>query len=229
MNFVAIAFAAVVAIAPESAEEHAALAEQHYVDGFYAEASSAYAAAFSLDEDPVYLYGWAQSERRAGNCPRAVELYRQYAAMDVSEVAREAASKNAQRCGATLTPAPTPTPEPAPEVDEPEDTPPAESPEAQPFRDVPTITLLATGGAVGAVALVVGLSSRQQRRLSQEAEVEADYATRIERSDRLRSAAIVTASVAGAAVIGAVVRYLVVTRRGRSSRSSARRPFSVRF
>ena len=214
--------------APETAADHAAVADRQYADGFFAAASASYASAFELEPLPEYLYGWAQSERRAGNCPRAVELYREYVAQDVSEAAREAAQKNALRCGANLDEpvTPAPAPEPAPEP-EPEPDPTAgtadEVPSTSWKQDAPAISLLATGGAIAIVAGVLGGSARNQRRRAERADVEADYAVHIERSTRLRTGAIVCATIGSAAIVGGIVRYVLVARANRQTTESGLR------
>lgn len=209
-------------VAPESAADHAALADRHYADGFYAAASASYASAFELEPLPEYLYGWAQSERRAGNCPRAVELYREYVTQDVSEAGREAAQKNALRCGVNLDEpvAPEPPPEP-PDPDPPPTT--DELPSDSWKQDAPAISLLATGGAIAIVAGVLGGSARNQRRRAERADVEADYAVHIERSTRMRTGAIVCATIGGAAIVGGIVRYVLVARTNRQTTESGLR------
>lgn len=211
-------------VAPESAADHAALADRQYADGFYAAASASYASAFELEPQPEYLYGWAQSERRAGNCPRAVELYREYVAQDVSDAGREAAQKNALRCGVNLDEPVTPEPPPDPDPPDP-DPPPStdELPSDSWKQDAPAISLLATGGAIAIVAGVLGGSARNQRRRAERADVEADYAVHIERSTRLRTGAIVCATIGGAAIVGGIVRYVLVARANRQTTESGLR------
>ena len=230
-----------------SAEEYGQRADQQYADGFFGEASASYATAYELDPDPVYLYGWAQAERRAGNCPRAVELYREYAALDVSDAAREAARKNALRCGGSLDTVEQEPVEEQPVEEEPveEETPeigpvepaggevvdtPGKDGGVEPWmRDTPAISLLTTGGAIGLVAVVLGVGSASERRKATEAEVEVDYARHIDRSTRLRTGAIVCGVLGGAAIIGGAVRYFIVARRARPRVSASGAGLSIRF
>lgn len=106
-------------LGPASAGDEAQRAIDLYTLGNYAQASAAYAAAYEADPNPDYLWGWAQSERRAGNCGRAVELYREYASLSVSEAAQEAAAKNARRCGEDLTQTEHPPPRSSPSLPNP--------------------------------------------------------------------------------------------------------------
>lgn len=204
-------FALVVALlGPASAEDAAQRAVDLYTRGDFAEASAAYAAAYEADANPDHLYGWAQSERRAGNCARAVTLYREYAALPVSEAAKEAAAKNALRCGEDI--AQTDQPPPPAAVD------PEPTPEPAPGRsdrwrsDVPGLTLVTAGAAVGIATLVLAADSAQQQRLAEDADIEAQYARKTDRAAMTRTAAMICGVVATAAVTAGVVRLVLVGR-----------------
>ena len=194
-------------LGPASAAEAAEQADSLYVEGKYAEASAAYAEAYSSDPDPQYLYAWAQSERRAGNCPRAVELYREYASLPVSQDARDAAATNARRCGEDINkpPPPRPTVEPQPD--------PRTHRRARPKawrKDAIGLSLIAGGGALGAAALVLAVDSRQQWRRADEATVETQYARNVDRAVRSRTAAVICGSVGGVAFAAGVVRLMTL-------------------
>ncbi len=209
-----LVLAALLGQEPLSAQEHAARADAQYGREEYAEASVSYATAYESDPNPVYLYGWAQAERRAGNCPQAVELYRQYAALDVSEAAREAAAKNARRCGGDIEAAPATSEPPLPAV---VNTPPPAEPAGddvdRSWRDDPLgLALVAGGGALGVASLVLAVDSAQQRRLADSASIEAQYALKADRSAKTRTAGIVCGSLAGVALIAGVVRLALVSR-----------------
>lgn len=206
-------FALVLALlSPASAEDDAQRAVDLYTLGDYAEASAAYAAAYGADPNPDYLYGWAQSERRAGNCARAVTLYREYASLPVSDAAKDAAAKNARRCGEGLTEAEHPpppvvvSPDPAPKAE------PAPRGSDRWRRDALGLTLVAVGGATAVATLVLAVDSAQQGRLAGEADVEAQYARKTERATKTGTAALVCGVVATAAVTAGVVRLVLVNR-----------------
>jgi len=212
-------FALVLALlGPASADDEAQRAVDLYTLGDFAEASAAYAAAYEADPNPDYLYGWAQSERRAGNCARAVTLYREYASLPVSEAAKEAAAKNALRCGEDLAQTEQP---PAPAA---VDAAPAHEPSAARSdrwrRDVLGLTLVTAGGAVGIATLVLAADSAQQQRLAEDANIEAQYARKADRATMTRTAAVVCGAVAAAAVTAGVVRLIVVSR-GRKPKNAA--------
>ena len=165
---------------PKEAAELAHRADRLYAEEKFGEASAVYAEAFEADENPDYLYGWAQSERRAGNCVRAVELYRDYAELPISEAAREFAAKNAKRCGGDLED----TAEPPPPVVEPTPAPAGKSRRRrendEAWRsDALGLGLVAGGSALGIAAVVLGVDSQQQWRLAESAELEATYARKV--------------------------------------------------
>src|SRR6185503_10572696 len=60
------------------ARMHAQKALAAYALGRYAQAASEYEQSFALHADPALLYDAAQSQRLAGNKPRALLLYKNY-------------------------------------------------------------------------------------------------------------------------------------------------------
>ena len=210
---------------PDSAATMAAEADILYAEEKYAEASAAYADAYQDDPNPDYLYGWAQSERRAGNCTQAVELYREYASLPVSEAARDAAATNAKRCGGDIEAQPLPPlPQPAPEDK------PRRKREREAWRsDVIGLSLVAGGGALGVASLVLAVDSQQQWRLAEEAELEATYTKKIDRSNQTRTAAILCGSIGAVALVAGAIRLAVVDRNDRERRLSWVPGRGVRF
>ncbi len=214
----AFALAALLSQDPMSAEEHAARADALYAREEFAEASVAYATAYKADPNPNYLYGWAQAERRAGNCAHAVDLYREYVSLDVSEEAREVAAKNVRRCGGDIEPQ-TPTtettrPPPPTLVTDPQTdpSPPTDDPERSWRSDPLGLALVSGGGALGVASLVLAVDSAQQRRLADDADIEAQYARKLNRANKTRTAGIVCGSLAGVALVAGVVRLVLVSR-----------------
>lgn len=55
--------------------------------------------AYKLDPEVPLLFAWAQAERLAGNCPRAVELYQKYLYSDVNKAQADAARTWINECG----------------------------------------------------------------------------------------------------------------------------------
>lgn len=212
-------------LSPDAAAKMAEEADILYAEEKYAEASAAYADAYQDDPNPDYLYGWAQSERRAGNCTQAVELYREYASLPVSEAARDAAATNAKRCGGDI-------------EDEPEAPPPSDTPDKNPRRnrereawrsDVIGLSLVAGGGALGVASLVLAVDSQQQWRLAEDADIEATYSKKIDRSNQTRTAAIICGSIGAVALVAGAIRLAVVDRNDRERRLSWTPGRGVRF
>jgi tetratricopeptide (TPR) repeat protein len=218
-----VALAAVLA-APlsGSAEDFVAEGQAHYDAGNFAEAAAAFAEAHGRDPRPDYLYRWAQAERRAGNCPAAVQLYRRYLQNDLPMENAEAAEKNLARCGYAEAPPPaTPLDESdvgASAVPSPVD---HQHPRRPWYADPLGTSLVAVGGAGVIVGVGLGIASARETRSAREATVEEQYIRRAERSDSLRIAAIVTAAVGGALLVGGVVRWAVLARRGRAPTKNA--------
>ncbi|MGH1346071.1 MAG: hypothetical protein ACRBN8_31190 [Nannocystales bacterium] len=217
------AFALVLALlSPGAAEDEAQRALDLYTLGDYAEASAAYAAAYEADPNPDYLYGWAQSERRAGNCTRAVTLYREYAALPVSDAAKDAAAKNALRCGEDLEQTEQPPP---PAAVDPTPAPDSTLKRSERWRsDGLGLTLVTVGGAAGIATLVLAADSAQQRRLAEDADLEAQYARKVERSGKTRTGAVVCGVLATAAITAGVVRLILVSGVGKRENATAWTP-----
>jgi hypothetical protein len=216
---------ALTLLGPDAAAKTAEEADILYAEEKYAQASAAYADAYRDDPNPDYLYGWAQSERRAGNCTQAVELYREYASLPVSEAARDAAATNAKRCGGDI------EAEPAPPL-------PTATPDDEPRRtrdreawrsDVLGLSLVAGGGALGVAALVLAVDSQQQWRSAENADVEATYSKKIDRSNQTRTAAILCGSLGAVALVAGAIRLAVVDRDDRERRLSWIPGRGVRF
>lgn len=70
-----------------------------YRKGRFRRAATEFAAAYERVARPDLLFAWAQSERKAGDCARAVELYRQFLDMDLPEQDMKAARLGIERCG----------------------------------------------------------------------------------------------------------------------------------
>jgi tetratricopeptide (TPR) repeat protein len=151
---------------PEAAEDAAradAEGRRHFEAGNFAEAAALYARAHAQDPRPIYLYHWAQAERRAGNCPVAAQLYRRYLEYDVGPENEAAAKKNLARCG--YADEPVDTVEPAVPVDEAKvGTPSGPAPRDRNawLRDPWGITLVGLGGGGLLAAAILGGGSSAQ-------------------------------------------------------------------
>jgi hypothetical protein len=212
-----------LAWAGPTAASRAEAAQELYNAGRFAEASAAFAETYRLDPAPRHIYGWAQSERRAGNCPAAVALYRRYLEQDLPPQNVEAARKNLLRCGhvwdpsdsaqidldglrlSPTTPVPATAHEPTTAAD---DTSWSKDPWAA------TLVGFAGGNLVASVGLLGGWS--RARSQAEDAPTEGDYARQLERARSLQIGSIVTAALGAGLLVGGIVRYVVVRHRARA-------------
>jgi hypothetical protein len=94
-----ILLAASPALAAPTAKQLVDAGLATFVIEHYDEASRDFEAAYALSPEPVILYSWAQSERLAGRCPRARQLYARYlAAPNLSDTQTQAARAGLQLC-----------------------------------------------------------------------------------------------------------------------------------
>jgi len=178
--------------------------------GDYAAASRAFAAGYEVEKWNGFLFAWAQSERVAGRCDKAIELYSRFIDTKPTEEAKGHALGWIKECGGEylapkLPPEPPKLP-PEPPKPPPPPPPPPPSPGFQ--------HKLALGFAAGAVAsgIVAVRFYVRARHDFDVADREIDYATvsRIEHRglDRLRIARVATG--AGLALATAAVLRFVI-------------------
>ena len=111
----------------------------------FATASKEFAAGYAAEPWSGFLFAWAQSERRRGDCPSAVKLYTRFTATNPPAEVRQLADDAIAACGATPVPVvDPPKPDPKPE-------PPVVVAPVEPKRDEPFPHKLAVGLGVGAV------------------------------------------------------------------------------
>lgn len=129
--------------------------------GEYAAASRAFAAGYEVEKWNGFLFAWAQAERKAGNCEKAIQLYSRFIATKPSEEAQGHALGWIKECGGTyVEPPPEPVKEPIKEpikepVKEPMDPipPPPITPASPGFQHKLAIGLGAGALAAGSVAV----------------------------------------------------------------------------
>ena len=224
-------------------------AEDHFRAGRHAEAARDLAAAYELDPKADVLLNWANAERLADNCPRAIELYDQYleetagSEDELSAQYAQIAAEKRDECKANLPPPPAePDPEPEPDRLEPAEPatngseprePASEVPEPPPveledtpppvhwYRDPAGWALAGTGIACLATAggLLGGGFSRESKARDQPSH--AAYLDEIKTSGQLEIAGWVMLGVGAAATVGGIIRFAVVSRRNRSNRRAA--------
>jgi hypothetical protein len=78
-----------------------------YRAGDYATASREFEVAYKMDPIPTLLFTWAQSEREAGHCDKAMPLYKKYLYSDINKKQVEATREKMKLCdGKVTTPPP---------------------------------------------------------------------------------------------------------------------------
>lgn len=191
----------------------------------YTQAAEAYGRAFEETGDPVHLYSQAMSLRRAGSCAEAIGVFEVFIAERPPQSDVDAAHVQVRECE-TLIARSTPTPEPDPIV---EAQPPAPEPSKQdsvPPRSQAPWSRDPWGGvlvAVGGVAAITGggllLLSRSSAN-GPDNETERAHAQRETDVRNISAAGVVVLSVGAAFLVGGIVRYGIVARRGRNDRLS---------
>ncbi len=167
---------------------------------------------------PVFVYMRGVVEEERGNCVSAIEYYDQFLALEVPEVDAAEARRRRTKCERMLPPPP--IPEPA--TVEPPEPPPPEPPPRPWYADPAGVSLTVVGGAGLVAGATLYVLARSNERAAESAAVLETYDESGTRAERLSRAGIVTLSVAGAVIVGAVVRYAIVRRRGKKARSRGR-------
>lgn len=230
LALVGLAMPAAASAAPEQvledreARAHFARAQEHFESEDYEAAIPELKAAYALEPNPMLLYAWAQAERLAGSCTRAVGLYRRFLETEPEAEQRQLAEANLLDCEAEL-PATTPAPESEPgppEDDSPPPPPPTDEPTRHWARDPLGGVLFGLGVAgMASGGVLMGLARRRGTQ-APNADVEDDYLALRAEAQRMNAAGIVTLSVGSALLVGGVIRYALVATRGRRSDTAAR-------
>lgn len=207
--------ATVLAIEPATdpravAQDVAALLDQGDADGARARIASATAA----NPDPRFVYMRAALEEHVGRCDRAIPLYRAFLEDAEDALDREEAEGGLARCGAPKpgpepTPTPTTRPTPPPLADLP--SPPARAPWQRDALGWTLVGLGTAGSVTGGVLL--GLADVAARRANDSTQQSAYQDSRSQVRPRRVAGAIVL-SAGSALLVGGIVRFVVVHRRG---------------
>jgi tetratricopeptide (TPR) repeat protein len=199
----------------------------------YDAAAAAVEAAYMIEPNPMLLYPWAQAERSRGNCAAAVELYRRFLDSNPPEAAATPARENMERCEEQLAaeaPEPEAEPDPVDEVIEEEPEPEAEpkavvkdeQPKAKRWYADPVGGVLVGVGVVGVGvgAGLMGVAGSKAKKAG-DAEMHTEYLDMRDGATKLRNGGAIALSIGGALVVGGVVRYLLVAKKGKQGKASA--------
>lgn len=219
------AVAAPAGIEDPEAQEHFERAQQLFGEEDYAAAIPELKAAYALEPNPMLLYAWAQAERLAGSCARAVELYRRFIDTNPDAQQRQLAEANLLDCEAELPDVPPPQDD---TDDDSADSPPDD--EAGTTTDAPRPKWYAdpVGGALAGSGLAFAITGgalmgvARSRVGSIDATTEDDHLRQAASATRMNTAGIVVLGLGGALLVGGAIRYALVARGGTPKGESAR-------
>lgn len=128
---VLIACVRVAAAAPTNGDAKAAFDRgvAAYSKGDFAGAAEALEQSYKFEPDADTLFAWAQSERKAGHCDKAIKLYDRLLKFELPDENKQAVHKNLEECKALLPAAPPPVTAPV--------SAPVETPRREPKREEP--------------------------------------------------------------------------------------------
>jgi hypothetical protein len=232
---------AVASALPKNKEamKHLEDGQRLYKDEKYEEAVESFKSGFEIEEDPAFLYAWAQTERQRGRCQVAMRLYKRFLETNPSELAAEYARDAIIKCIGTEADEPLPlegeegeTRSPSGDTDEVSD-PVEDQPRVDPVEDKVVRRVRPArrwhqdplGGAlvgVGAAttAAGVGLLVASAVEFRREPVDYGGYDAQLSRVRRLRLAGGVTLGAGGAVLLGGVIRWAVLGSRERRSKPS---------
>lgn len=199
--------------APSAASEAAELTHARR----YAEAAEAYARAFDETGEAVHLYSQAMSLRRAGSCAEAIGVFESFIEQAPPQPDVDAAQTQIAECEALLArSAPEPEPEPEPEPPPPAITEPPPPPEDTAprrwTRDPWGGALVAVGGIVAVTGGGLLIASATSSAPTDETERQHSRREKSVRNTSIAGTALI--GVGAAVLVGGIIRYAVVARRG---------------
>ena len=180
-------------------------------------------AAYAIEPTPSLLYAWAQSERLNGNYRAAISLYEAFLEQNPDgEIANQARTNLLDARAKALEERPEPEPEgptePKPDTDEPPPPPPEpDTPSESPLKgEWLAPTLLGVGGAIAITGGVLMGVANGRVQDSANAPTEEGYLNDLEGGRNLYYGGAATLGAGGLVIVGGIIRYVVVVKRGRT-------------
>lgn len=205
------------------AREHFARGQAAFEAEDYERAIPELKAAYALEPNPLLLYAWAQAERFAGRCGKAIELYRKFLESDPGPAQARLAETNILDCEAALSEERPPAPPPAPVIT-PTEEPPSPPPEDEPppeitpwYRDWVGGTLVGVGAASLVAGGVVFALGRRQASNADAARTEGEYIDEVDAARVKQITGAVLLGVGGALVLGGAIRWGVWSNRNKGT------------
>ncbi len=224
---------------PANAEAKAHLANgtEHYKRSEFDDAVEEFRKGYEIEADPVFLYSWAQAERRRGNCAASVKLYQRFLATKPEQLAAEYARDGILQCAEKLAgedplpPGDAEEPDPArPENDEPAETGDGRGSQ-QPdeverrrtrARQWPRDPLGASLVAVGAAGTLVGVgvlgASAARDNNAPPGETYGQFDARQQQVKTMRIAGAAVGGIGLLILAGGIARWIIVARREKQTR-----------
>jgi|GEM_PF-2577484 len=201
------------------AAEHVAQADASFADGDYVAALEALERARGLVDDPEHDFLRGVVLQRMRDCEGATRAFEAFLEQAPSSMDADVARERISACRAPEPPTRLP-------LTTFEGAPPETLPAPRPVHEgTPTSRWAWTRDVTGGVMFGVGLAGAAvgtgllvaKDRDTSQPESFADYTRVREREDRLKAAGIATLAVSSAVLTGAIIRYVIVARRGRGS------------
>jgi hypothetical protein len=217
---VALALVVTLIAAPAFAVPKNAKAKAAFQEGIaaygkqdYAGAAEAFGRSFGLEEDIETLFAWAQAERQAEHCDKAVELYRKLLSAKLPDANRQVVTEKMAEClkiiAAKEPPPVEPTPDPEPpKVDKEEIRKPPPAAEGKSRWRDPLGGVLVGAGAIGLG--VGGFFLVKSHGAAADSKSATDHATALDLKDKAKSQGqigVIAAAAGGALLVGGIVRY----------------------
>lgn len=215
-----------LALAPDVAREQSAEAAKEraldlWEEGRYDEARDEIIHAYELAPQRRYLYARARIEQADGHCDVANEYYRKYLAEDPPPAAVKATQRAIADCERVLAGSTSSTPTNR------------DAPTAEPvrpwWRDPVAIGLVGSGAGVLAIGLGFFGRALVDDRKARRTDEHEEFDRRVREAKVFSPIGIAGISLGAALVVGGVVRWMIVRRRGRTSGRVAIGPGGIRL
>jgi len=209
------------------AKAHLEKGTELFKAGEFDAAIAEYKQGYEKQEDPVFLYAWAQAELRQEHCAAAVKLYRKYLETNPPEMSAEAARQGILECADKLAaddtsaPSDDPTTTAVDDDSQPvDDTPPEDTKpprQKKGIRDplgisLTTIGIAGLGAGIG--VLVAGLVEKKKS-----SETYGEFDDRQARARNLTIAGAVVIPIGVGLLAGGIVRLALVRRANKRNTS----------
>lgn len=216
------------------AKAHLERGNAAYGKGDFDTAVEEYRKGYAKQDDPAFLYTWAQAERQRGKCAAAVRLYQKYLATDPPEISADYARDGILKCAETMAgDEPMPPGGEDPTATEPVDEPFVDEPEPEPLppepkkprakwpRDPAGATLVAIGSAgLVAGAALLAVAGQENKKVDGE-DTYGDFDDQLAKVRTFSIAGGVALGLGVGLLAGGIARWMIVRKRERQGGDTA--------